>query len=76
MTANMHQRLAQNQQKSAPNVRSVDWLRRFEPQLARRSLSPTEWRALAEFLTALQTQYGDIVEDVILYGSGAGRGTN
>ncbi len=71
MTANLHQQFAQNQQKFAPKQRSIDWLRQLETQLARSSMSPAEWRAVSEFLPVLQTRYGDVVEDVILYGSAA-----
>ncbi|MCX6045279.1 MAG: HEPN domain-containing protein [Chloroflexi bacterium] len=71
MTTNIHQRFAQDQQKITSPLRSVDWLRQFETPLARSSISPAEWRALGEFLPELQTRYGDVVEDVILYGSAA-----
>lgn len=47
------------------------WLDRFSTSLGRTSLAANEQRAVAEFLIALQQQYGGAIENVILYGSAA-----
>lgn len=47
------------------------WLDQLEARLSQTSLTANERQALADFLLALHTQFGDAIAQVILYGSAA-----